>query len=194
MIIQSKRWVLMLAPLVVFYIPYLIVNHIHVVHQKIPLIPGEDQIPFIPWTIIVYLSVFLQGIIVFWKVQKYVFPNIFKLMGLIVLMHLLIFLLFPTEYPRECYQSNNIFMVIFRSVDTHANCFPSLHVAVPLVFGVCYQYGVRYKTKISVVIFWCWSVAIIVSTITTKQHYIWDVVAACVLDILIIFLFRKKLK
>ncbi len=193
-ITQSERWVLMISILVIFYLPYLAVNHISAMHTTLPFIFGEENIPFLPWTILIYLSVFMQGTFLFSKVHRSIFPSIFSILGIIVSLHIMFFISFPTAYPRECYSEQNILMDMFRTLDTPANCLPSLHVAVALLFGTCYQLGVKGASRASVILVWLWSLAIIISTLTTKQHYLLDIFGAIVLDGGIIFFFRKTLQ
>lgn len=193
-IIQQKRWVLMLATLIIFYTPYLIVNHLSSGHQQLPFIFGEENLPFLPWTVVIYLSLFLQGIVLYWKVDKKVFPGIFKLLAMIMTTHIVAFLLSPTEYPRGDYDSENFFLELFRLVDSPGNCFPSLHVGTALVFAICYQYGVKENSRTLIILFWIWSIMIILSTLTTKQHYIMDIIGSFIADIPIIWIYRKTLQ
>jgi membrane-associated phospholipid phosphatase len=194
LITQQKRWVLMLATLVIFYTPYLLVNHLSSGHNELPFILGEEKIPFLPWTVIIYLSAFLQGIILYWKVEKSTFFGIFKILGIFILAHIFVFLIYPTEFPRNGYESGNLFLVLFRLIDEPVNCFPSLHVSVSLLFAICWQYRVKNKPKVSVFLFWFWSLIVIISTMTTKQHYLLDILGSLFLDGGIIYLLRKYIK
>ena len=191
-IIKTNRWLIALIVLVLFYSPYFFANHIAGNHFRIPFVLGEENIPFIPWTSVVYLSLFVQGFVVVHWMEKSVLPNVVKIMGIVVLVDFIVFLVFPTEYPRECYPNTNPFLCFVRCTDTAANCTPSLHVGTTLIFAACYQH--MRNSKLSKILFWGWSLAIIVSTLTTKQHYMLDILAATIITGVILYVARKKLR
>jgi len=193
-IINSNRWVIAAGMVILFYLPYFLVNKIQSNHYRITFVRNEDHIPFLPWTVLVYISIFIQGYIVIHRAERTVLPSIIQVMGITVLVHILGFLSFPTEYPRECYPSSNLCLTIVRWTDTSANCTPSLHVATTLIFAACYQWGVPRASRFSKFFFWFWSLAIIASTLTTKQHYLWDIAAASIVTGTILYFSRKKLQ
>ena len=63
-------------------------------------------------------------------------------------------------------------MALINVADTPMNCFPSMHVALT---GVA-AWSVRNRGPKVVSLFCLWSLAIFASTMTTKQHYFFDIV------------------
>jgi membrane-associated phospholipid phosphatase len=71
-------------------------------------------------------------------------------------------------------------------MDTPANCCPSLHVSTAFLTAFIFidsssEGGVRRERRGYLAIYLVWAFAIAVSTLTTKQHYLVDVVTGFVL-------------
>jgi membrane-associated phospholipid phosphatase len=84
------------------------------------------------------------------------------------------FLLFPAEMTRPTAESAGAWAGAFRwlyGIDGPANTFPSLHVAVTTL---AWARARRWRNG------WMWTLwggAVILSKLTTKQHFVADVVA-----------------
>ena len=193
-ILTSNRPKIVIILLILFYLPYLLANHASADHYRIPFILNEERIPFMPWTAIIYLSLFIQGCIIVYSVNRSMLLNVVNVMSILVLTHVAGFLLFPTEYPREQYPTDNILIQYLRLIDTSANCLPSFHVGSTFFFAVCYHKGALKISGNFKILMWLWSIAIIISTLTTKQHYVLDICASLIVTGLILYLFRKKLQ
>ena len=168
---------------------YLFINHItmqYVIPHYFQLTFVDKKIPFIPATIWIYLSCVMlfiaSGALLSKNENKLIF--IYGVL-LYTIISYMFFLLFPICYPRGNYplpnDVNSITNVLFswlRSVDSPATCFPSSHV------GYCYLASFvhlnEHKTKF--IVFFSWATLIVISTLTTKQHYLWDVIAATVIS------------
>ena len=103
----------------------------------------------------------------------------------------LFFLFYPTSYPRPDYPITDNFLVnlvmsAIQAADTPNNCFPSLHVALSAVGAISLR---NFSPKVRV-LFWTWALLIFVSTLTTKQHYVLDVVAGISVALFVAFLDR----
>jgi membrane-associated phospholipid phosphatase len=105
-----------------------------------------------------------------------------------------IFFLWPTTYPRELFPlpatldpyTYHVFHNL-RDVDAASNCFPSLHVSSCYLSSFMYLDEQREKFPI----FFAWATAIAMSTLTTKQHYISDVVAGFSSAVLMYVIFHR---
>ena len=97
---------------------------------------------------------------------------------------------FPTRYPRELFPipegtdplSAGMLQVV-RFFDTPSSCLPSLHVAISFASALLVW---RERKRI----FWAllaWSLVIAASTLTTKQHYLIDVLSGALLAVLVTF-------
>jgi hypothetical protein len=94
----------------------------------------------------------------------------------------IVYYFFPTTVARPEVVGNDMFSNLIRGIyskDNPYNCFPSIHVldtVLPTMF--LFKYTKNKFTRAFAVVS---SVAIILSTLFTKQHYVWDAVSAAVL-------------
>jgi membrane-associated phospholipid phosphatase len=92
------------------------------------------------------------------------------------------FVIVPTAMPRPEISANGFFDAALLKVwfiDTPKNAFPSQHVAFPFVCS--FIWATAYKK-------WGWTtilfaVAVAISTMLVKQHYIWDVIGGIVVAV-----------
>ena len=101
-------------------------------------------------------------------------------MGLASLVSFLIFALYPTVIPRlvptGAGMTAEAFALLYR-LDPASNCLPSLHVSLAWLAAA----GVLSEGRRSGALFCLWAGFITWSTMTTKQHYLVDVVAGLAL-------------
>lgn len=160
-----------------------------------PVLPGEETIPFLPQTFFIYILCYVVPPIMFlilpnWKSLTSTFWAF--LTGLWI--HKLIWLLFPVKYdlrPRIPQMVADPLLSLanrFFALDSPpVNCFPSLHVSyIFLTYFAVAAYRPRYAP-----LFFILAVAISLSTLTFKQHYVMDVVTGIVLALLLKYLFLK---
>jgi membrane-associated phospholipid phosphatase len=94
----------------------------------------------------------------------------------------LVFLFFPVALPRGAEVSSDPFMQWIIRHDGRFNCFPSLHAAF-----LAYSSGLAWRMFGKAWSGWViglvgvWGGLILYSTLATKQHYAWDLVAGLVL-------------
>jgi membrane-associated phospholipid phosphatase len=140
----------------------------------------DDMIPFWPWTAWFYLPIY-AGIFLI-CMASFRSRRLYNrgLLAVVVVMlvgaagHLLI----PAEYPRPILRPpfgdiSTAFMAMVQQVDPPGNVFPSLHVAQTstLAFLLCRD---RPRLgRLTVVM----GALLALSTLTTKQHFIADVVS-----------------
>ena len=146
----------------------------------------DDDIPVLPWTILIYCGAYL-----FWTVN-YCLATMYDRSGgdRFIMSHyigeaicFLSFILLPTTMARPGISGDSLFghLLIFAySVDSPDNLMPSIHCFASWLCWI----GVRKNTRIpqwyqntSLMI----AIAICLSTLTVKQHVIMDVAAGILL-------------
>lgn len=136
----------------------------------------DAAIPFWPWTMTLYASLYLLLPLAAVVVEGREF--LLSLLSLLVaaIVCCVIFMLAPADYPRpDLAQVSSPFwrgwMEAAYAGDGASNTFPSIHVAAATLLAVGLR-GHRFRA-----LWWTWCVAIALSTLTVKQHFIADVVA-----------------
>lgn len=163
---------------------------------RLPMLEIEDNIPFWSWTIWVYIVLYPAYLI--WSLYGY--KDIIEMnktlysFVLLTLISCICFIIFPVTYPRDLYPlplDNDLTTLIFRATraaDKPNNCLPSLHVGLCYLFAFGYFRENKIKFAISLII----STLVAVSTLTTKQHYIYDIVLGLVLSAGLYIFFDRK--
>ena len=193
---KYKMGLLLWVLAILLYMP---ANHFHIfTPQFLPMTWIDENVPFLPYTVWIYVSEYLFFVVVYLvcrdlaNLSKY-FYSFLTLQSLSVL----IFWLWPTTYPRELYPLPSDLEAIthylfsnLRVTDTPANCCPSLHVSSVYLSSFIFLDDQKEKFPF----FFLWGTAIALSTLTTKQHYIVDVIVGLVLAILIYGIFHKYVR
>jgi membrane-associated phospholipid phosphatase len=175
---------------------YLPANHIHIFPpQELPRGWIDMMVPFMPYTVWIYLSEYLFFIAVYMtcknmtNLNKY-FYSFLTLQSVSVL----IFWVWPTTYPRDLFplpdDLGRVTYYLFntlRMTDTPANCCPSLHVSSVYLSAFIFLNEQRKKFPF----FFLWATAVAVSTLTTKQHYVVDVIMGFIMAIATHWIFHK---
>ena len=155
---------------------YMATNHFPLREPAaLPFLPFEEDIPFMGWTVLVYFSAFVQGLWVAWLLDREALARGTAAAYGMVVVHVLIFATFPTTYPRPVAPplTSQLIRGLYHSLcfaDSPGNCFPSLHVSMAALFSLALW---RCRPRPGR-IFLGWSFLIILSTLTTKQHYALD--------------------
>ena len=146
----------------------------------------DDQIPLIPWTVVIYFGCYVLWIVNYILGCRQERKTAFQFISadfLAKVICMICFVIFPTTNVRPNISGNTIWdigMRLLYSVDAADNLFPSIHC---LTSWFCYI-AVRENDKIPI-----WyrrfsafaAVLVFVSTLTTKQHVLIDVVAGVAL-------------
>jgi len=141
----------------------------------LPLTAMDHALPLMPWTLLIYLSDYAFILLVLLNLrQAEDFSHAFYRMIAGIVISFAIFLIFPTVYPRlpapaEPFWSETFAYLHF--LDRPTNCFPSLHVSMTLIAAASLG-SMRSSWRWGA---YLWALAICLSTLTTKQHYVWDV-------------------
>jgi membrane-associated phospholipid phosphatase len=148
--------------------------------------PLDERIPVLPWTVSIYF-----GCYAFWVVNYIIGSrqdkqSAYRFLSadfLAKIICLVIFLLLPTTNVRPEITGNSVWDVLMRFLyrtDAADNLFPSIHC---LTSWFCFL-AVRKNKAVPGWYRWVSlgiTVMICLSTLTTKQHVIWDVVAGVAL-------------
>jgi membrane-associated phospholipid phosphatase len=174
---------------------YLIPNHFPVFPPfELPLTSWDEHTPFIPQTIWIYLSEYPFLISAYLTMKDgRTLSHYVRSMLLILVLSTILFVAFPTSYPRHLFPLpdsldplSRFLFELQRTGDTPLNCFPSLHVGTVILTAL----QLRTHRKIFGP-YLLWALLISGSTLTTKQHYLWDVLGGASLAVLIDWSLRK---
>jgi len=141
----------------------------------------DRWVPFVPWTVWIYLSEYFFFAVVYILTRDMVNTNkyLYSFMALQV-VSVGIFFIYPTTFPRDQYPLDidpnswtHLAFTMLRAVDAPNNCLPSLHVSSCYLSAFIFLDEQREKFWF----FFLWATAVAVTTITTKQHYFIDVAA-----------------
>jgi membrane-associated phospholipid phosphatase len=175
---------------------YLSTNHYYMYPpQFLPMTRIDQAVPFVPWTIWIYNSEFFLFFSAFFLSADLVNANKYLYSFLSAqILSTLVFIFWPTTYPREQFplpaDIDSITRALFanlRGVDSPANCFPSMHVCGVYVSAFLFIDEQRKK----LIPYFLWATAIAFSTLTTKQHYLADVVSGFLLACALWFVFHR---
>jgi membrane-associated phospholipid phosphatase len=178
---------------------YLTSNHYHFIPpQFLPITELDAVIPFVPLTVWIYISEYLFFAAVYivckdmFNLNKYIYSFLF-----LQVVSVLIFWVWPTTYPRDQFplpdSLDPITYYVFnalRTTDTPANCCPSLHVSSVYLSSFIFLDDQRSKFPF----FFLWGTAIAFSTLTTKQHYIVDVITGFLMAVMTYWIFHRWVK
>ena len=190
---KYKMGLLLWALAVILYLPP---NHFHLfTPQLLPMTWIDENVPFLPYTVWIYLSEYLFFVMIYLSCKSLMgLTKYFYSFLTLQTLSVMIFWVWPTTYPRDLYplphDIGNITYSLFsqlRLTDTPANCCPSLHVSCVYLSAFIFIHQQKEKFPF----FFAWATAIAFSTLTTKQHYILDVIFGLSLAILIHFIFHR---
>lgn len=156
---------------------YLITNH-HALDsaRTLPLTFIDIFVPFLPWTGWIYSTVYLMPFVMVQQTTDRehfrIFVGSFIVAAIIVIST---FIFYPTVYPRPLIGEigvSSLALYLIQIVDSPANCFPSGHVTFGFLSAFCWGYTQpKYRNAALI-----WALIVSVSTLTTKQHYVWDII------------------
>lgn len=195
---QNKLWVGIMAFIFASLI-YFTSNHFLLfTPHYLTLTIVDKAIPFIPATIWIYLTEYFLFISVYLLCKN--LANLNKYLYSFMAMQIVsvtIFVFWPTAYPRADFplpaDSHNLTVQLFncfRLLDHPTSCLPSLHVSS------CYLSAFIFleEQKEKFWFFFLWATTIGISTLTTKQHYIIDVLTGLVMAYLFYWLFHRLIR
>jgi membrane-associated phospholipid phosphatase len=153
----------------------------------------DNVVPFLPWTIIIYPSVFFFILIpVFLVRDKIYFYQMVKAQLTLLVISNLIFIFFPVHISRPMSLSPDKFLewgvLLGYWLDNPTSCFPSLHVSIAYLAG----FAAYRMNKTVGIITYIGATLISISTLTLKAHFFLDVVGGFALAWIVDFIFLRK--
>lgn len=181
------------------YFTYYMTNHYPYFEPiYLPMNWVDRNVPFIPHSVWIYMSEYFYFVFIYLLLKKnnHINKYLYSFLSL-QLFACLIFFFFPTTYPRENFpipEGTAPWLAAawewLRKQDAPTNCFPSLHVASVYISAfVFWDEGQKQKFWI----FMVWSTLIAATTLTTKQHYLADVIFGISLACFFFWLFHRKI-
>lgn len=141
--------------------------------------PWDAMIPWLPWTLPIYFSMYLQCIVAAFRAPAHHYVQALFALILATVTSCVIFVLLPAHYPRpdpgtlDSTFWQNVFTHVYQS-DGAGNTFPSIHVSATTLLARA-MWQDRYR------LLWViWSGAIALSILTVKQHFIVDLLGGLV--------------
>lgn len=187
------------ALFVIALVMYSTTNHFPIFPpRELPMFALDDAIPFIPWTVLIYVSEYFFFIAIYLTCRDMVNLNKYLYSFLATQgFSCLIFFLWPTTFPRHLFPIpdgthpliDGVWMWL-READAPTNCFPSLHVSTVYLSAYIFLDEQREKFPFFIV----WGTLIALSTLPTKQHYAIDIVAGWLLSVVAYWYFHRKAK
>jgi membrane-associated phospholipid phosphatase len=181
------------AAYVVFTATYLPINLFSVGREARTLfLPGEERVPFLPiWEYFYVLSYFV-GALLYVTVRDWTtLARLLRATGAALFVAYTTYLVFPVYFDRPHLEADSLhsWLLSIEYLDKPYNNFPSLHVTLSWLAVFASQ--VSRSTRIALVLI---AVAISVSTVFVKQHYIVDVVYGFALASLTWWLAASRVK
>ncbi len=155
-------------------------------------LPLDNAIPFIPFFILFYISLYFFGAIPFLVIKSrryvrnyakaYIFASIFSF---------LIFITLPIKMEHPEITGTTVFDKLTQFIydaDVTDNAFPSVHICLTLLTMIALS-SVNNAWKAAGIL---WGTVIIFSTLFVKQHYLLDIVGGLLVGTLAYLLFLRK--
>jgi membrane-associated phospholipid phosphatase len=150
-----------------------------------PRLPIDDVYPIIPETFVVYLLAYVIVPGLFLIRRSPAFLNLaFTSFIAMNLAAFALFVLFPAQGPERDFAADGGggIIALVHAVDTRFNAFPSLHVANPWLIAFL---AIRERSwSLPSIAFAGIAVAISLSTLLIRQHYLLDVIGGFALAVL----------
>lgn len=149
----------------------------------------DERIPFKPGWVWIYSGLYYPIILimVFTLDSVTSFCRTAFNFLILLMMHIVLSFLFPVRTPpawRDFNTNENIstkFLSFVHHFDKSGNCFPSMHVAVAVLTSIYLQQNMSLYVGAYSYFSYSFVVAIAISVLFTKQHYIVDVPAGIAL-------------
>lgn len=160
------------------------------------LTPIDTAIPFIPETVVIYVSAYLFWLvpIISKNIAVKCFWKMILITGAVFFLSSIGHLIVPSAYPRpeisDAMTNWAEFLVkkLVYLVDPPNNTFPSLHVTTATILIIMMR---NKMSRLSYAIYCFWGALIMLSTLTMKQHYLLDVLAGLAIVFAIRYMVKK---
>lgn len=138
----------------------------------------DHAIPFLPWTLPLYMSLYVFVLIAVVLTTEQNFRQALAALIVTAALSFALFMLIPAAYPQPDPSTMappwDFAYRRLHEADGAQNTFPSLHVG--FTAGIAWMLR-HHRLKV----FWfIWGAAIVLTTLTTKQHFVVDVIGGLV--------------
>lgn len=187
---RAAIWLVFLGPF--FFLSYGFANSwtAHLTHVDSVAFAWEKQIPFVPWTIVPYMSIDLfYAASLFLCATKLELDTHAKRLLLATSISVTGFLLFPLQFSFARPATDGIpgaLFALLAGFDKPYNQAPSLHISLLMLLWVCYA---KHLRGVSRFLLHVWFLLIGISVFTTYQHHFIDGVAGFVVGVLCLYVF-----
>lgn len=174
----------------VHFVFYFSANHWPRVEPKLLSMSAIDEaMPFLPWAVFPYVSAYGLVFASFLSLRRaHLGRRFLQVLITCVIIAGALHWAYPTRYPRELFPipadtdalSAGLLSLV-RFFDTPSSCLPSLHVATAVLSALL----VWRENRRRFWLFSAWALVIALSTLSTKQHYLLDVVTGALLAIVV---------
>ena len=163
---------------------YLFLNN-SLEHKVDLLLPIDEMIPYWPWTISIYLTLYVMYFSVSIILETKRFTQVLIDIVLMILISFVFFTLITSHYPRPAPEAwaHSLWKPVIDlmvSVDAPGNTCPSLHVSTSIYLALVMRksrYGIPWLF---------WGLLVSLSTLTLKQHFVWDWIGGIILAFFVI--------
>ena len=165
---------------------YLLLNN-SLEHKVDLLLPLDEMIPYWPWTISIYLTLYLMYFTVSISLETKRYTQVLIDLVLMTFISFIFFITITSHYPRPApeawaHSMWKPLIDLMVAVDAPGNTCPSLHVSTSIYLSLVMRHE-KYG------IWWIiWGLLVSLSTLTLKQHFVWDWIAGVILALVIIAL------
>lgn len=144
----------------------------------LPLTFVDSATPLLIWTVFPYYLLLFSDILLPLLIKdREIFFDTLRGYSLAMILDAIIWTLYPTTYPRpEVALESSFTSAVYRTVvelDTPVCCLPSAHITIPAVG--CWGLARQYPTMRPLI--WITFSIFSLTILTTKQHYLVDLVA-----------------
>ena len=182
------KWTLGLSAAAIQSLAYFGIGHLHLTRSTDLLRTRlDDAIPFWTWTSWCYMpfyaAIFIICIVAFRN--RFLFNRALGAVGLVMVIGALGHIFIAAEYPRPVlhppYDSvSSALLGAVQRIDPPGNVFPSLHVAHTTMLSILLLRDRPVLGRVALVM----ATLLALSTLTTKQHFLADVVSGYLLAFL----------
>jgi membrane-associated phospholipid phosphatase len=151
----------------------------------LPWTQVDAWVPLVPATVWLYVSDYALVFSAFlrlptWPEVKRFMRGYYAMLAAGAVVHFF----WPTTFPRHWFPvptegAVGVAFTFVRTVDTPASCLPSMHVASSFFAA----FSLWRQPRPTFLGWSAWALAVAVSTLTTKQHYVVDVLAGVALAV-----------
>ena len=181
----AYKWTVGLGMAALQSLVYFGIGHSHLARStEVLRTPLDDALPFWPWTAWCYLpfyaAIFIMAIAGFRR--RVLFNRALLAVLIVMCVGALGHLFIGAEYPRPILHPpyanlSAAFMAAVQSIDPPGNVFPSLHVAHTTMLSLIL---IKDRPRLGAVAL-VMATLLAISTLTTKQHFIADVISGYLL-------------